>query len=256
MSRPVIIVTGASRGIGLATVQAALFLGCNVVGAGRTELSSLPSWTSILQKYPDHAHYVQGDLTSQPIAKELVAQTIAKYGHIDSVVLNAGILPPLAKIRDTDLDEAKRNFDVNFWCVWLFVKESINEVAKRKGRYIIVSSGGAVHAIHAWGAYCCSKAALNMLGFMIAAEEPNVTTISLRPGTVDTDMQKLIRDEVHHAMPKESYQRFVSLKETDTLVKVEDTGYQLAKMALEASRELNGQFLDYKDEKLAAFRRQ
>ena len=91
------------------------------------------------------------------MAKQVVAQTISKYGRIDSVVINAGILEPFAKMRDADLNEAKRNFDVNFWSVWTFVQVSIDELVKTKGRYIIVSSGAASHAIPAWGAYCCSK---------------------------------------------------------------------------------------------------
>ena len=54
-------------------------------------------------------------------------------------------------------------------------------------------------------------------------------------------MQKLIREQGHKAMPKELHGHFINLKESGVLVKVEDSGYQLAKLAMEAPRELNGQ---------------
>ncbi|TPX35114.1 hypothetical protein SmJEL517_g02458 [Synchytrium microbalum] len=255
MSSPVIIVTGASRGIGLATVRSALSLGCRVVGAGRSKITSLDAWKDLLQKYPTEASYIEGDLCERSVAQEIVKQTVSKYGKIDGVVLNAGVVEPFAKVKNTDIEEAKRCFDINFFSVWTLIQETLPEMRKSHGKYIIVSSGAAAHAIDAWSAYCSSKAAVNMLGFCLTNEEKDVICVSIRPGVVDTDMQKTIREQGSVAMDGPVHAMFTGLYESGKLVKAEDAGYQLAKLVMECPADLNGQFLDYMDEKLAAFRK-
>lgn len=64
------------------------------------------------------------------------------------------------------------------------VKESIVELRKSKGRVVFVSSGAAVTGYQGWGAYGASKAAMNHLSTTIAAEEPDITSISIRPGVI------------------------------------------------------------------------
>lgn len=64
------------------------------------------------------------------------------------------------------------------------VKESITELRKSKGRVIFVSSGAAVTGYQGWGAYGASKAAMNHLSITLAAEEPDITSIAIRPGVM------------------------------------------------------------------------
>lgn len=64
------------------------------------------------------------------------------------------------------------------------VKESIPELRKSDGRVIFVSSGAAVVGYKGWGAYGASKAAMNHLSMTIAVEEPNITSIAIRPGVI------------------------------------------------------------------------
>lgn len=64
------------------------------------------------------------------------------------------------------------------------IKGSIPELRKSKGRIIFVSSGAAVTGYQGWGAYGASKAAMNHLSLTLAVEEPNITSVAIRPGVI------------------------------------------------------------------------
>lgn len=94
---------------------------------------------------------------------------------------------------------------------------------------------------------------LNHLALTLAVEEPDVTTISLRPGVVDTEMQREIR-EVHAAhMSEKDREKFSGLKTSGGLLKPEQPGHVIAKLAVGAGKELSGKFLSWNDESLKAF---
>lgn len=113
------------------------------------------------------------------------------------------------------------------------------------GKIILVSSGAAVSAYATWGCYGASKAVLNHLATTLAVEEPNVTTISIRPGTVDTEMQRELREIHNTAMDKADAEKFASLKSTGKLLRPDQPGNVLAKLAVRAPNDLNGKFLKY-----------
>lgn len=112
-----------------------------------------------------------------------------------------------------------------------------------QGRIIFTSSGAAVGAYTGWGAYGASKAVLNHLALTLTAEEPNVTAVSIRPGVVDTEMQREIREVHNTAMDEKDAEKFAGLKSGDKLLKPELPGHVIAKLALDAPKELRGRFL-------------
>ena len=114
-----------------------------------------------------------------------------------------------------------------------------------KGRIIFTSSGASMRAYSSWGAYGASKAALNHLAMTLAVEEPDITTISLRPGVVDTDMQRDIRDIYQEHMDYKDREKFSSLYKTGQLLKPEQPGHVIAKLVLAGTKELSGQFIRY-----------
>jgi hypothetical protein len=77
----------------------------------------------------------------------------------------------------------------------------------------------------------------------LAVEEPNVITISIRPGTVDTEMQRELREIHHTAMDKEDAEKFATLKSSGKLLKPEQPGNVMAKLVVEAGEDLSGKFL-------------
>jgi NAD(P)-dependent dehydrogenase (short-subunit alcohol dehydrogenase family) len=88
---------------------------------------------------------------------------------------------------------------------------------------------------------------MNHLALTLATEEPDVTTVSIRPGTVDTEMQREIREVHNEAMDKKDAQKFAELKSLDTLLKPEQPGNVIARLALRAPKELSGQFLSWSE---------
>ena len=81
-------------------------------------------------------------------------------------------------------------------------------------------------------------------------EEPNVVTVSIRPGMVDTDMQTELRDKHHSTMDEEDRKKFFDAKKEGKLLRPEQPGNVLARLALDAPSELSGKFLRYVDRQL------
>lgn len=110
---------------------------------------------------------------------------------------------------------------------------------------MLVSSGAATHSYAAWGVYGASKAVFNHLAETLAAEEPDVTTVSIRPGTVDTVMQDNIRATHHKQMDPKDAEKFLGLPSNGKLLRPDQPGNVMARVVLDAPKELNGRFLKY-----------
>ena len=94
---------------------------------------------------------------------------------------------------------------------------------------------------------------LNHLALTLAVEEKDVTTISIRPGVVDTEMQREIREIHHNTMSATDASKFSSLKKDGGLLRPEQPGHVIAKLAISAGKEFSGKFLSWNDDSLAAF---
>lgn len=84
---------------------------------------------------------------------------------------------------------------------------------------------------------------MNHVALTLAVEEPDVTTLSIRPGTVDTEMQRELREIHHTSMDQKDAEKFASLKSGGKLLKPEQPGHVLAKLSIDAPSGLNGKFL-------------
>ena len=117
------------------------------------------------------------------------------------------------------------------------------ELRKTNGTIVYTSSGASTGAYSAWGAYVAAKAAINALARQIACEEDQVTAFAIRPGVVDTDMQRDLR-EIHSAvMDEKDNAKFLGAHENKTLLKPEQPGHIIAKLAIDPARDFNGQYL-------------
>ncbi len=170
------------------------------------------------------------------------------FGRLDALVNNAGVITPLAPVAHAEAAAWEHNWRVNLLAPVMLVRHALPYLRQSRGRVINVSSGAAVHAFAGWGAYCSAKAALNHFTAVLAAEEPEVTTIAFRPGIVDTDMQAVIRAQGAEAMPPALYQRFLDYKAKGRLVAPEIVGRILAHLALAAPAEWSGRFIAYYEE--------
>ena len=123
------------------------------------------------------------------------------------------------------------------------MKEAIPALRKSQGRIIFTSSGAAVSTYSGWGAYGASKAALNHLAMSISIEEPSITCIAIRPGVVNTDMQKELREVHASKMSENDAAKFHGLHQTGGLLTPEQPGQVIAKLALDGQHQLSGKFL-------------
>ncbi|KAH0543683.1 hypothetical protein FGG08_001998 [Glutinoglossum americanum] len=250
MTPKVIVITGASRGIGLAVARFLLRAPQShnvvVVARSREPLESLKS------QYPTQVQVVCGDLSDSATVKEAVELALETWGRLDSLVLNHGILEA-KRVEDHEIEAWRRTFDVNYFSVVEFVKEALCHLRRWRGNIIITSSGAVTTGYATWGAYGASKAAINHLVLTLSNEEKLVTSISIRPGVVDTEMQREIREFHSTAMDQKDAERFRTLKEQGGLLKPEQPGHVIAKLAVGAPQELSGKFLSWNDPALAAF---
>lgn len=109
----------------------------------------------------------------------------------------------------------------------------------------MVSSGAAVRGVESWGAYGASKAAMNHLAQTLQVEEPDITTIAVRPGRVDTEMQREIREEHSHAMTKEDLKTLVNAYKNGQLLRPDQPGNVIARLVVGASKDLSGKFMTW-----------
>ncbi|KAI3406355.1 URA6 [Candida oxycetoniae] len=226
------IVTGASRGIGKAIVQTLLKNeGSKVVAIARSK-SALESLQSEFGK--DNLDIVIGDVTDALTSKKAVELAISRFGQLNSVIANAGVLDPVGSIESTSIQEWKKLYDINFFSVAQLIQEAIPELRKTKGNVVAVSSGAATTPYSGWYAYGSSKAALNHLILSLATEEKKsgVHAISIAPGVVDTNMQHDIRETFGSKMDPHHLQKFLDLHKNKQLVPAEAPGAVLANLAL------------------------
>ncbi|KAF3928082.1 hypothetical protein AA313_de0202789 [Arthrobotrys entomopaga] len=254
--KPVVILTGASRGIGHASLLHLLNLPNppNILAVSRdtTLLETLAKSHDNLEVVSLDFSAPYGELKAK-IPSAIVDVAVAKWGRIDALLLNHGILDPVAKIEDSRLESWDLVYRVNLFSNVELVKAALPELRKSKGRVVMVSSAATSIAFTGWSAYGSSKAALNHLAFTLAHEEPNVTSISIAPGIVDTDMQKDIRQGHGKVMTSQEHAMFMGFKENGILISPDTVGAALGNMCLKLEKELSGRYLQWDDELLAKY---
>jgi NAD(P)-dependent dehydrogenase (short-subunit alcohol dehydrogenase family) len=180
------LVTGASRGLGLALARALAERGWSLVidargadalGAARTELAELT-----------HVVAIPGDVADPDHRERLIAVV---EGPLDLLVNNASSLgaSPLPPLSDYPLEVLENVFRVNVMAPLALVQRAL-PVLSPEARILNVSSDAAVEAYEGWGGYGASKAALDQLTNVLAAERTDLHVYAVDPGDMNTQMQQ------------------------------------------------------------------
>ncbi|MEU5338675.1 SDR family NAD(P)-dependent oxidoreductase [Streptomyces asoensis] len=186
---PVAIITGASKGLGLALARALAARGWDLVLGARTE-AVLKEAAVAAAAYGTRVEARAGDVADAAHRAALVAAAQG-LGGCDLLVNNASALgaEPLVRLAELPLDGLRRALEVNVVAPLGLVREALPLLrAARAGTVITVSSDAAAEAYGTWGGYGASKAALDHLAAVLGVEEPGLRVWAVDPGDMATDL--------------------------------------------------------------------
>jgi NAD(P)-dependent dehydrogenase (short-subunit alcohol dehydrogenase family) len=215
-----VLVTGGSQGLGAALARQAALRGARVVIAARHE-SALHAVVADIRSRGGDAHAVVADVGDKNGVYPLAGTAAALVGPIDVLVHNASTLgpTPLRLLLDTECEDLERVLAVNLVGPFRLSKVVAGSMALRNTGVIVhASSDASVNAYPTWGAYSVSKAALDHLARVFAAElgELGVRSFSVDPGEMDTEMHRAALPDANPAelaRPSEVAERIVRMIE-------------------------------------------
>ena len=190
---PVAIITGASRGLGLALARSLSADGWDLVVDAR-DVDALHSAAARVRSAAVRA--VPGDVADPVHRRDLVAAALdlrrPGSGGIDLLVNNASVLGPSPQptLADYPLDVLAHVYEVNTLAPLALAQAALPASRKRSGTIVDITSDAAVEPYEGWGGYGSSKAALEQVGNVLGAEEPLVHVYTFDPGDMRTQMHQ------------------------------------------------------------------
>ena len=182
------LITGASRGLGLALARQLAIDGWALILDAR----SAEDVEAVGNELSAHSRVIAlaGDVTEAEHRREL-AYAARALGGLDAVVNNAGMLgpSPQPELLDYPLDTLEQVYRANVVAP-LGVLQAVRDLLKPGARIINVTSDAAIEAYEGWGGYGSSKAALEQLSAVLAAERPDLRVFWVDPGDMRTRMQQ------------------------------------------------------------------
>ncbi len=192
---PIVVILGASRGIGRAAAWAFARQGARLVLAARDQQASIALAAAIVTQGGE-ALALPCDVSDFAQVAAVVATAQGRWGRVDVLVNNAGTIQPIARLGETDPAAVAQALTINLLGTYHGLRCALPVMqAQGSGVVINVSSGAAHRPLLGWGAYCAGKAGAAMLTRAAALEMvgSGVRVVGVRPGTVDTAMQAEIR---------------------------------------------------------------
>lgn len=208
MKDKVVIITGASSGIGRASALKFAKAGSKVVAVGRNEkeLSSVRDESLELEgEIKPHL----ADLKEISQIERLINQTAENFGQIDVLVNSAGIIAS-GSIEDTTLEGWDKMLNINLRAVFCIMQKCVPHLEKTNGCIVNVSSVTGLRAFPNVLAYCVSKAGVDQLTRCAALElaPKNIRVNTVNPGVVETNLHK------RSGMSEEDYETFLKHSES------------------------------------------
>lgn len=192
---PVIVITGASRGIGAATAKLAGSKGYSVVVNYKSNLEAATEVVNTITSQGGKALAIQADIADEKEIIQLFRLTMDSFGRIDALVNNAGILEQQTRFDDISAERLKRVLETNVMGSFLCCKAAVKLMSTRHG-----GNGGAIVNLSSMAArlgspneyidYACSKGAIDTLTIGLAKEVAGegIRVNAVRPGIIDTEM--------------------------------------------------------------------
>ena len=184
----VAVITGASRGLGAGMAEYFAAQGLRLGLCARSQPNA-PEGTK--------AYTAAVDVTDPNAINDFAIQVESRFGPIDLWINNAGVLEPIAPLRDIAPEAFAKLININVLGVVYGSQVYLQHRRKQSGGGVLIniSSGAAQHAYAGWSAYCASKAAVDRFSEALSLEEADngLQVHAVAPGLVDTAMQETIR---------------------------------------------------------------
>ena len=184
---PIAIITGISRGLGLATARALAGRGWTVVGDARSAADLETAIASI----DGDVRGVAGDV-SVPAHREQLIRAAISAGGLDLIVNNASILGPSPQplLHNYPLETLEQVYQVNLFAPLALTQAALPLLRLRRGVVVNITSDASRESYPGWGGYGSSKAALDQLSNILGAEEPDISVYRFDPGDMNTRMHQ------------------------------------------------------------------
>ena len=192
MDGKIAIITGASQGIGAETARVFAAAAAKVALLARSKIVI----ENLASEIGQNAMAITCDVSNYAEVQAAVAATVDRFGRLDVVINNAGVIEPISYLAASDPDAWGRAIDINLKGVYHLVRAALPVLQAAGGGTILTVSSGAAHSpVEAWSAYCVSKAGAAMLTRCVdlEARDSGIRAMGLSPGTVATGMQHKIK---------------------------------------------------------------
>ncbi|MEH7255667.1 SDR family oxidoreductase, partial [Neobacillus niacini] len=215
----VIVVTGASGGIGRELVLQLLEKGARV--AAVINKSGLQETQSLSKDYGEKISTHIANLVNIDDVEKLPEEIIAKHGRVDGIINNAGIIQPFINVNDLDFEKIKLVMDVNFYGTLYMCKAFLPHLLQRPEAHItnICSMGGFL-PVPRQSIYCASKAAVKMFteGLYSELNHSKVGVTVVFPGGVNTNIVENSGAERERDESQNRYYKLLSPKEAAEII--------------------------------------
>ena len=197
----IVVITGASSGIGYSTAKALAKKGAKIV-AGARRIDRLENLKKEITEDDGEIIICETDVTKKSDCDNLVKQAIEKYGTVDVLINNAGLMP-LSFVRSLKIDEWDRMIDVNIKGVMYCTAAVVPTMVEKKSGHIInISSVAGRIVFPAGSVYCATKHAVTAFSEGLRQElsvRKNIRITSIEPGVVQTELTDTITERALQA---------------------------------------------------------
>jgi short-subunit dehydrogenase len=197
----VIVITGASSGIGLTTARMAAGRGATVVLAARNE-DALRHIASDIANHGHKVSFVAADTARETDVRNLAERAVEQHGRVDSWVNNAAV-PLYGELLSTPLQDQRQLFDINYWGVVHGSLAAVAVMSRSGGALINIGSILSDVPVPLQGAYVASKHAVkgftDTLRIELARREAPISVTLIKPGSVDTPFTEHARNHMPRA---------------------------------------------------------
>ncbi len=227
MTNRVVIVTGASSGIGAATVKAFYNNGWNVALAARNQ-GAMKDVTATFDK--NRFTNIATDVKKKESCRNLIEQTVSRFGKLDCLINNAGI-SMRALFNETDVEVLEELMQVNFWGMVHCTKYALPYLLKTKGSVAGISSIAGYRGLPGRTGYSASKFAMN--GFLEALRTENLKTglhvLTVCPGFTTSNIRKV-------ALTGDGSRQGDSPRDEQKMMSAEDVAHHIYKAVMNKKR--------------------